>query len=84
MPFNLKFRLTSSALMSLMLCGLMTGWVTWINLGFAADFMPRWGKSFIFAWPAAFFIVVMVGPTMQRLALHLLQNSPGHPAHKAH
>lgn len=83
MPFPLKFRLLSSALMSLMLGGLMTGWVTWLNMGFASDFLPRWGKAFVCAWPAAFFIVVLIGPSVQRLSLHLLQHSSGHPARQA-
>ncbi len=78
MPFSLKFRLLSSALMSLMLGGL----VTWLNLGFAADFLPRWGHAFVCAWPAAFLIVVLIGPSVQRLALHLLAKHPGHPANK--
>ena len=80
MPFQLKFRLLTSALMSLVLGALMTGWVTWLNLGFASDFLPRWGKAFVCAWPAAFLIVVLIGPTVQRLSLRLLQGSAGHPA----
>ena len=84
MPFSLKFRLLSSALMSLTLGGLMTGWVTWLNLGFAVDFLPRWGHAFVCAWPAAFLIVVLIGPSVQRLALHLLATHPGHPANKPH
>ena len=82
MPFSLKFRLLSSAIMSLTLASLMTGWVTWLNIGFASDFAARWAMAFVCAWPAAFLIVVLIGPSVQRFALHLLAKHPGHPANK--
>lgn len=83
MPFTLKLRMLSSAIMSLLLAALMTAWVTWLNVGFAPDFLARWGHAYVCAWPAAFVIVMLIGPTVQRLALHLLQNQPGHPRHQA-
>ena len=83
MSFPLKFRLLSSAIMSCMLGAFMTAWVTWLNLGFSADYLPRWGRAFICAWPAAFVIVMLIGPTVQRLSLHFLRNHPGHPANQS-
>ena len=79
MSFALKLRLLSSTIMSLVLCSTMVAWVTWLNLGFSADFFSRWGHSFVMAWPAAFTLVMAVGPSVQRFALRVLQEHPGAP-----
>ena len=62
MPFTLKLRMLSSAIMSLLLAALMTAWVTWLNVGFAPDFLARWVHAYVCAWPAAFVIVMLIGP----------------------
>ena len=77
MSIPLKQRLLSSLLMSLLLSGLMTAWVTWLNLGLVADFVARWMHAFVMAWPAAFTIVVLLAPSVQRLAWRLLTGQPG-------
>lgn len=40
-------------IMSAIMAGLMTGFVTWLNLGIQPDFPARWGHAFIIAWPIA-------------------------------
>ncbi|WP_312834159.1 DUF2798 domain-containing protein [Comamonas sp.] len=72
----LKQRLLSSVLMSLLLSGLMTAWVTWLNLGFVGDFIGRWLHAYLMSWPAAFTIVVLLGPTVQRLSWRWVGGSP--------
>ncbi len=79
MSLALKQRLLTSMLMSLLLSGLMTAWVTWLNLGFTAHFIGLWLHAYLCAWPAAFIIVVLLGPLVQRLALRLLQSQNGLP-----
>ncbi len=79
MSLALKQRLLTSMLMSLLLSGLMTAWVTWLNLGFTAHFIGLWLHAYLCAWPAAFIIVVLLGPLVQRLALRLLQSQDGLP-----
>lgn len=79
MSLALKQRLLTSMLMSLLLSGLMTAWVTWLNLGFTAHFISLWLHAYLCAWPAAFIIVVLLGPLVQRLALRLLQSQNGLP-----
>ena len=79
MPFTLKLRTLSSAIMSLLLAALMTAWVTWLNLGFTAHFVGLWLHAYVCAWPAAFVIVVLLGPSVQRLSLRLLQGHAGTP-----
>ena len=68
MPFPLKFRLLSSAIMSLTLASLMTGWVTWLNIGLQADFLPRWRHAFFAAWPVAFCAVMLFAPRVQLMS----------------
>lgn len=79
MSLALKQRLLTAMLMSLLLSGLMTAWVTWLNLGFTAHFVGLWLHAYVCAWPAAFVIVVLLGPWVQRLSLRLLQNHAGAP-----
>ena len=79
MSLALKQRLLTPMLMSLLLSGLMTAWVTWLNLGFTAHFIGLWLHAYLCAWPAAFIIVVLLGPLVQRLALRLLQSQDGLP-----
>lgn len=76
----LKQRLLSSVLMSLLLSGLMTAWVTWLNLGFVGDFIGRWLHAYLMSWPAAFTIVVLLGPTVQRLSWRWVGGSPVSPS----
>jgi Protein of unknown function (DUF2798) len=42
MSHAIKQRLLSSFIMSLLLSGLMSAWVTWLNLGLVGDFVSRW------------------------------------------
>lgn len=37
-----RLRITFALLMSGLMSLLMTGWIGWINAGFAADFFARW------------------------------------------
>ncbi|MBP6115991.1 MAG: DUF2798 domain-containing protein [Neisseriaceae bacterium] len=71
-----KYRVIFSAMMSCLMAGLMTGWVSWLNLG--ADFtLGRWGGAFMTAWPAAFAIVLLAAPTVQRLAAGVFERIEG-------
>ncbi|MGE8319736.1 MAG: DUF2798 domain-containing protein [Comamonas sp.] len=81
----LQQRLLVSSIMSITLSTLMTAWVIWLNVGFTADFLSRWQHAFLMSWPAAFTIVMLIGPSVQRLAQWLLARSGSLPAtgHKA-
>lgn len=54
--------------MSLVLSFLMSGWVTFINLGASAGFIGAWSHAFLLAWPAAFVISLGLGGVIGRLA----------------
>lgn len=69
----LRLRFVFSGFMSLLMSSLMSAWVTWLNLGFSATYLNRWLHAFVAAWPAAFLIVVVSAPTVQRFSQRLLQ-----------
>jgi len=50
----LRLRCTFAFLMSLVMTLLMSAWVTWLNIGLQADFLPRWRHAFFAAWPCGF------------------------------
>lgn len=68
---NLSLRLIHSCLMSMILCLLMTAWVTVINLGIQPGYWQAWGKAFLLAWPAAWVIAFTVGPWTMKAAVRL-------------
>ena len=59
--------------MSLLLSFLMSGWVSFINLGLRPEFMTAWGQAFILAWPAAAIISFVFGPTVQTFSQFFLK-----------
>jgi hypothetical protein len=78
MPFRL--RLVHSAMMSFVLCFLMTCWVTFINLGITEHFIMQWSRAFSLSWPAAFIIAFFTGPVVMKIAMKLI--SPRNAAPK--
>lgn len=54
--------------MSAILALLMTGVITYINTGLDGDFMARWRRAFLIAWPIALTIVLVFGPTVRAAA----------------
>ncbi|MCD8520869.1 MAG: DUF2798 domain-containing protein [Saccharospirillaceae bacterium] len=50
---------------------LMSGWVTFINLGIGSNFLSHWSVAFLNAWPAAFTIAYILSPSVQKLSATL-------------
>jgi len=67
-----RLRVTFAWLMSGLMSLLMTGWIGWISAGIGSDFLARWAHAFVLAWPAAFTIVLIAAPTVQRLTQQLV------------
>ena len=65
-------RCVFAALMSFLMSFFMTAWVTWLNLGFVPAYLQKWLQAFITAWPAAFIIVVLLAPSVQRMTRYLV------------
>ena len=54
---------------------LMTGFITWLNLGIPKDFLFLWARTFIIAWPmasVAAFFAIPIAPKISRKLLALL------------
>jgi len=71
-----RLRVIFAWLMSGLMSLLMTGWIGWINAGISPDFLARWAHAFVLAWPAAFTIVLIAAPTVQRLTQRLVLPTP--------
>ncbi|KEO56666.1 DUF2798 domain-containing protein [Thalassospira permensis] len=69
------YRFVFSGLMSIWLSTLMTGLVTLINTGIDPEFLLRWGRAFVIAWPIAFSLVLISGSTVTRIANNLTRDS---------
>jgi hypothetical protein len=48
-----KARFIFPVLMAGIMVFIVSALVTFINVGLASDFLLRWGKAFLIAWPAA-------------------------------
>lgn len=80
----LRLRLVFAFLMSLIMTLLMSAWVTWLNSGLQADFLPRWRHAFFAAWPVAFCAVMLFAPRVQLISrgivARLARPAPACPA----
>jgi hypothetical protein len=70
---DLRTRTIFASLMSFLMTVIMSGWITWLNVGFRPDYVARWGHAFLAAWPAAFVAVMLIAPMVQRATLRLAQ-----------
>jgi hypothetical protein len=51
---------------------LMTGFITWLNLGLPDGFLWMWARAFIIAWPLAALAAYIAIPIAQRLTKKIL------------
>ncbi|MFN3671170.1 MAG: DUF2798 domain-containing protein [Bosea sp. (in: a-proteobacteria)] len=61
-----KARFIFPVLMAGVMAFLMTALVTYLNLGFPADFLARWMKAFAIAWPCAALAAFIAIPLARR------------------
>lgn len=73
---NWKFRLLNTAIMAILLSGLMTIYVTSINLGMIENFISYWIKAWILAAPAAFVCVFILATPVQKVTRKILEILP--------
>jgi len=66
-------RLCFALCMSLVLSFLMSGWVTFINIGATQAFVSAWLHAFILAWPPAFVISLTMGKAIGIIARRLAE-----------
>ena len=61
-----KARFILSAVMSSMMVLMVTLIVTYLNLGWRADFLVQWAKAYVIAWPIAATTGFLVMPMARR------------------
>ena len=62
-----KGRLILALTMSSVMVLMVTLLVTWLNLGFRADFLLQWAKAYFIAWPIAAGTGFLVMPAARRV-----------------
>lgn len=68
---NPKTIVLAQFFISLMMAFLMTGFFSWLELGFNIQWLAIWAKHFILAWPIAFALSLVVGNLGFKLASRL-------------
>ncbi len=63
----MKTRLILSLLMSSIMVLMVTLLVTFLNLGPVPDFLVKWAKAYLLAWPVAAGTAFMIMPGCRRL-----------------
>lgn len=61
-----KARFIFPVLISAMIVFVVSGVVTFTNIGFRADFVPRWLKAFLTGWPVAAVLPFFAVPYVRR------------------
>lgn len=67
-----KGRIILAALMSSMMVFMVTLLVTYLNLGWRPDFLLKWGKAYVIAWPVAATTAFLVMPMARRATCRIL------------
>ncbi|MCK9386775.1 MAG: DUF2798 domain-containing protein [Sulfuritalea sp.] len=67
-----KFHLVFSFVMGLLMISLMTFVITAVNVGFAPDFLARWGKAFVVAYAVGVPVIFFLAPVARKLTGKLL------------
>ena len=72
-----KGRFIMAAMMSAVMVCMVTLLVTFLNLGWRADFLLQWGKAYIVAWPVAAATAFLIMPMAQRATGRILAKLEG-------
>jgi len=70
--------------MAFIMAMIMTGFVTWMNLGFNDAFFVNWGRAFVFAWPVASIAAFLALPIAPKITLRIVRLINGTPPHHDH
>lgn len=65
--------------MAAMMAFIMTGFVTWLNLGWTPDFFGNWARAFVFAWPIASMAAFLALPIAPKITMWIVRQVNGHP-----
>lgn len=67
-----KFHLVFSFVMGSLMISVMTFVITAVNIGFAPDFLPHWGKAFAIAYVVGVPVIFFVAPLARKLTGKIL------------
>ena len=74
---DFKSRLILALLMSSVMVMMVTLLVTFLNLGFAANFLGQWAKAYLIAWPVAATTAYLIMPPARRLTERIVTRLDG-------
>jgi Protein of unknown function (DUF2798) len=72
-----KAAIIQPILMAGVMAFLMTALITYLNLGFPADYVGRWLKAFAIAWPAATLAAYVAIPIARRATAAIVARLDG-------
>ncbi len=70
---KLQPKYVQPAIMAGIMAFIMTGFVTWLNLGLQPNFLFLWAKAFVMAWPLASVAAFIAAPLAPKLTQRLLK-----------
>ncbi len=65
--------------MAAIMAFIMTGFVTWMNLGFTSDYFANWARAFVFAWPVASVAAFLAMPIAPKITMWIVRTINGAP-----
>jgi len=71
-----KFHLVFSFVMGAMMIILMTFVITWVNVGFGAEFLQKWMKAFGIAYLVGVPVIFFLAPVARKITGRLLGVNP--------
>jgi hypothetical protein len=66
-----KVQIITAILMSAFMSLLLSGFFSWLNLGFTLIWLKAWAIGFSMGWPLALGTVLIVGRPIRQLAIRL-------------
>jgi hypothetical protein len=67
-----KARFIFPVVMAFMMAFLVSGVITFVNLGLAPDFAARWLRAFTIAWPTAACVAFFAMPLARKVTLAIV------------
>ncbi len=66
-----KIQIATAIMMSCVMSALLSGFFTWLNLGFTSRWLTAWAGGFAMGWPLALAMVLVIGKPIRRIAVRL-------------
>lgn len=74
---QLLSRFILATIMTAVMVCMVTLVVTYINLGFRADFMAQWSKAYLISWPVAAATAFLIMPAARRATDEIMRRIGG-------